>query len=335
MAVAARFRRGAAAALLALMASVSLSSCSSGAGPSAAPSSVVPSGVVGKSLFGWSGAVVPGVKRQLVGTWMARDTWADLAQGHWLAYSDDLTAFVKANPAGAADIGVPLIPHDQAASTWNALLTQAASGAQDATYTSLGANLAKEGPKTVYARLWWEFNNNPIADNIDRSLFRAAWAHAVPLIRAGFAAAAPGKTLKIVFCPNSDGADYAPFYPGDQFVDVVALDAYGAKWGTTTPSASEVLSLVTSQLNGIAAFASSHGKPVALGEWGNMAIGTQGVVGLQGRGDFPQYIDLVFDWAARVHAVYLSYFNIDAASGISVSHTPQTLTRLQARDTTK
>ncbi len=296
--------------------------------PAPAPAPVAPKA---KPLVGWSGAAIPSVAPHVVGVWMNRETWDDVAGARWLAFSDDLKGFVAAHPDGIADVGVPLIPHNTPPAGWNALLAEGASGTRDDAYRGLGAGLAAVSPATTAARLWWEFNMNPDANNIDRAAFVKCWQHAAPLIRAGFAKAAPTKKLLLTFCPNSDGADTAPFWPGAQHVDVVAVDAYAAKWGTTAPAKADLLALVQSQLDRITAFAKAQGKPVALGEWGNMTVKQPGQADLQGLGDFPEYIDLVFDWAAKAGALYLSYFNINAAGGITFDQTPNSLARFQAR----
>ncbi|GAB4082297.1 hypothetical protein GCM10028783_32460 [Modestobacter muralis] len=281
--------------------------------------------------MGWSADAVPGVEQSVIGTWMARDSWENLALGQWLTDNPTYVAYVAEHPDGAADIGVPLVPHDSD-TPFDDLLREAASGARDADYRSMGTRLAAASPATVYARVWWEMNLRPMSDGIDRELFKAAWAHAVPLIREGFAAGArPGQTLSVVFSPNADGADYEEFYPGDDLVDLMALDAYGQRWGSSTPSDAELLALLGQQLDRFTQFARSHGKGVAMAEWGNVADKADGGdEQMQGLGDFPPYVALVLDWAAREEAEYLVYFNSpDAGVGQTLQDTPQSLSMLQ------
>ena len=281
--------------------------------------------------MGWSADPVSGEQQSIIGTWMERKSWDNLAQGQWLADNPTFVQYVADQPDGAADIGVPLVPHDSG-DDLDGLLREAASGTQDATYRSMGAALAEASPATVYARVWWEMNLRPMADGIDRGLFQAAWVHAVPLIREGFASAArSGQTLQVVFSPNADGADYEDFYPGDDTVDLMALDAYGQRWGSDTPSAEELLTLLDQQLDRFTDFAKSHGKRVAMAEWGNVAVkgGGQGDQ-MQGLGDFPPYVALVLDWAAREDAAYLIYFNSpEGGVGQTLADTPESLSMLQ------
>jgi beta-mannanase len=258
---------------------------------------------------------------------MNRDTWTNLAMGQWLTANNQYTSYVSSHPGGAVDIGVPLIPTDSG-TAFDTLLDQTISGAQDSTYLSMGASLAAEGPATVYARLFWEMNQ--FTYTMTTSKFIAAWIHAVPLIRQGFAAAArPGQKLLIVFSPISDGYDFTKFYPGDAYVDVVAPDVYGSLWGTSEPSASALLASIDNYLDTYSAFAAAHDKPVGLGEWGNYAVKTPGIADSQGRGDFPDYVSVVMTWAAQVHAAYLVYFNIaDGGPGQTLADTPNSLATL-------
>jgi hypothetical protein len=262
---------------------------------------------------------------------MGRDTWDNLAHGDWMAISD-LQPFVAAHPDRAVDVGVPLVPQGSGEPI-NDLLEEAISGAKDQVYRSLGQALASYGPATVYARVWWEMNMRPDpADSIDRRAFREAWAHAVPIIREGFAAVArEGQVLRIVFCPISDGADFEEFWPGDEFVDIVAMDAYGSRWGSSAPSADDLLDSVRSDLNRLSSFGATHDKPVALGEWGNLQANAAGTAS-QGLGDFPQYVELIFEWARKNRAVYLVYFNLsDGGVGQTLTETPRSLAEVQAQ----
>lgn len=285
------------------------------------------------TLIGWSGTAIPGVEQEVFGTWMARDSWDGMSKGQWLEANKGFVSYVAEHPDGAADIGVPLIPHDSGEDL-NDLLDEAVSGDHDEDYRSLGAWLATHGPKTTFARLYWEMNMSPVpADSIDRAKFKAAWDHAVPLLREGFAAAAPDKQLSIVFCPLTDGADYHAFYPSDENVDVIAIDAYSQIWSSSTPSKKALIDSVDGYLTEIADFAKEKGKPVALGEWANWHAGegAVGKVGGKGLGDFPEYIDQVFDWAQKNDALYLVYYNIADDTLQKLSDTPKSLEVLQRR----
>jgi hypothetical protein len=110
-------------------------------------------------------------------------------------------------------------------------------------------------------------------------------------------------------CP---GANLENFYPGDNYVDAVALDAYDAIGSATTDAArwSDLLNGVNAGdwtavapaalnaqafqgygLNWLAAFAQAHGKQVSLPEWGLVSTGTDG-----GGGDDTYYMTEMTDW---------------------------------------
>ena len=189
-----RPRRWAGAALT--VAVLAVSGCTSDSAPSdsgaqASTSAEAPSSAdlqppaaeeLAGTLMGWSADPVSGEQQSIIGTWMERKSWDNLAQGQWLADNPTFVQYVADQPDGAADIGVPLVPHDSGADL-DDMLREAAAGTQDATYRSMGAALAEAAPATVYARLWWEMNLRPMADGIDRELFKLAWVHAVPCIR--------------------------------------------------------------------------------------------------------------------------------------------------------
>jgi hypothetical protein len=169
--------------------------------------------------------------------------------------------------------------------------------------------------------------------NLDPARFIAAWNHAVPLIHASFAAAAPGKTLKIAFCYLPNTSDPMPFYPGDTNVDVIDADIYASVWGATTPSLSTLMAQVNANLSYLSTFASAHNKPMGISEWGNFAVQTQGVTCNQGLGDVPQYIDAMINFAAEHQVLYMLYFNI-SADGVNqtIGDTPLSLARFKADD---
>ena len=306
------------------------------AGPATRPTT---GPVIPPTLTGCSGKSIEvyGIRQDVFGTWMGRSSWKNLADGNWMATEQSgLPQWRREHFDRATDVGVPLVPHDSGEDV-NKLLEEAASGARDGVYRSLGRRLAECGTSTVYARLWWEFNLNPMPQTPGR--FVAAWRRAAPLLREGFkAAAAPGQRLQLVWCANGSDPDPEPFYPGDSFVDVIGADIYGMVWGKTDPTADQMLRRVEGgryTLDWLATFAEAHGKPTCLGEWGNVTPkGAAAGDDLRGAGDCPAYIDAVYDWAARCKfgCRYVCYFNITSGGvGQTLDDTPKSLARLRAR----
>lgn len=308
--------------------------CASSAPPTppTPPHFVTLTGCSGKSIEEY------GIQRDVYGTWMARGTWDDLAKANWIMVSESgVPQWRRDHFDRVLDVGTPLIPTDSK-QDWNALLDEAASGKQDQTYRSLGRNLALYGTKTVYARVWWEFNMPPAKQ--DPARFIQAWRRAVPLLREGFKSAAqPGQQLQVVWCTNADKPDPEPFYPGDAFVDVIGSDVYGWKWGNADPTTDAVLERIRSgpyTLNWLAGFANRHKKPTCLGEWGNVAKKGDKPDDGHGLGDSPAYIDAIYDWTqtCRYGCRYVCYFNLpDGGVGVTLDQTPDALARLKVRAT--
>ena len=292
----------------------------------------------GATLTGCSGKSLDayGIERDVYGTWMGRSSWEDLAKGNWLWVKESgVPQWRQEHFERAIDVGVPLIPTDSG-QDFNTLLDQAASGARDDTYRSLGKCLARYGSKMVFARIWWEFNMYPVRQTPKR--FIAAWRRAVPLIRKGFQdAARPGQTLEIVWCTNSGAPDPEPFYPGDDVVDVIGSDVYGMVWGGSDPTVAQMIHRILKDpfmLEWLAHFANQHGKPTCIGEWANVAPRGSEQKTMHGVGDCPEYIDTIYDWikTCKHGCRYVCYFNLpDGGVETTLDQTPRAAARLKTR----
>ena len=291
-----------------------------------------------RTLTGNSGKSIKqyGIKQEIMGTWMGRSNWKNIANGDWLWAKESGVPAWKANHFDRPiDVGVPLIPTDMG-TNYNDYLKEIISGSQDSTFISLGRCLAKYGPKTVYARLWWEFNMNPMRQTPD--LFIAAWRRAVPLIRQGFkSVAVNGQVVNIVWCVNAGNPNPVPFYPGDDVVDVIGSDTYGMIWGDKDPTQQQMLDRITKgdyMLQWQANFANQHKKPTCIGEFGNVAPKGNKPDELHGVGDCPEYIDAIYDWIKTCNygCLYVCYFNLpDGGVGQTLDQTPLSLMRLKVR----
>jgi hypothetical protein len=153
--------------------------------------------------------------------------------------------------------------------------------------------------KPVFVRLNWEMNatwypgwNAPAVSPMQ---FVESWRHVVKLF-------ADVPNVAFVWAPNvldPHGYKTAQWYPGDDYVDWMGLDAYPQSAPATT------------LLNGAggmeeqAKFAEQHNKPLMLAEW---AVNSP-------HPDSADPINLVFDWAARHPVVRaLVYFDFDLSS---------------------
>lgn len=288
-------------------------------------------GNLSQTAVGWSGVGgdLSGIPCQVVDIWTGRSSWNDLECVGWPTSDSGYMAYIKANPNGAVDYAVALIPHALPSSQWNGLLDEVVSGAHDSVFVAEGQNMAKYGTQTVYCRPWWEMTID--TRNLDPTKFKAAWNHAVPIIRSAFAAAAPSKTFKVAYCylPNAAG-DPKTYFPGPENVDVIDADIYGKVWGRTTPSQATMLASVQAELTYLAAFAAAENKPAGVSEWANEAVAPQGVLTCQGRGDDPEYIDLMLSFAAQNHFLYMVYYNISLGTGQTFANTPLSLTHFRS-----
>jgi hypothetical protein len=201
---------------------------------------------------------------------------------------------------------------------------EVANGGADSYYKTLAQNLVSAGFGSSYIRLGWEFNGSDMGWSICNqggsgltswaSDFVPAYQNIVTSMRS-----VSGANFKFVWnlldssnvsCP---GVNLDNFYPGDSYVDVVALDVYdgtgsatssdAARWtdllngvnasGYTaaTPAAVNGQSFEGYGLNWLAAFGKEHSKQISLPEWGLEASGTNG-----GGGDDPYFVTQMANW---------------------------------------
>jgi len=123
-------------------------------------------------------------------------------------------------------------------------LSSIVAGADDAIALGPAVALAKSYPGTLYIRLDWEMNgawapyspnNSDQPQGETPATFVAMWQHVVNYFRV-----AGVTNVRWVWSPNVDGGTgtMAAYYPGDAYVDDVALDGYnyayteGAEWQT-------------------------------------------------------------------------------------------------------
>lgn len=149
------------------------------------------------------------------------------------------------------------------------------AGTHDATITSMfQAIAAADAHSEIWIRLGWEMNlaaasgypwsaiDNPEADYI------SAFQHVV-----GVARAVSGRFIFIWDPIWSSTANPEGAYPGDAYVDVIGLDVY-LKTQFDQSSGQTGAQVWTSKVNGpygfnwLIAFASAHGKRIAVPEWG-------------------------------------------------------------------
>ncbi len=164
-------------------------------------------------------------------------------------------------------------------------LQQIAAGAHDDTYRGIAEAYRDAGYKTIDMRIGWEMNGNFMpwsmgntTDSVNQ--WKAAFAHVADVVHS-----VSGIKVNTVWNPNlanNNQIDVSTAYPGNDKVDIVALDIYSKtyKYDSSVsdsqyynnPSASQYHPDGTSPSQwGLAqtiALASAHGKPVGIGETG-------------------------------------------------------------------
>ena len=189
-------------------------------------------------------------------------------------------------------------------------LQQGADGAYDRHFRALGELLVRKGRADAYLRIGWEFNGGwyPWAAKQDPEAFRRFFRRIVTTMRA-----VPGQRFRIVWNPAQGEQQIAPdkVWPGDEYVDVVALDLYNQSWVPVdkTDAKARWQRLVDQPygLAWLATFARKHAKPIALPEWGTGARPDG-----HGMGDDPQFIANVARFLHANDSAFAGYWDYKA-----------------------
>jgi hypothetical protein len=203
---------------------------------------------------------------------------------------------------------VPLVPKDGSGT-----LAHGAAGAYDAYFTQLAQLLVRHGQGDVTLRLGAEMNlaSQPWTigtTSAGAASYAAYWRHVVTAMRA-----VPGAAFRFSWNVNN-GLGTQPAenaYPGDAYVDEVAIDSYDWGWapdGGPMSSAADRWTQIRAGNRGLdfwAAFAKQHGKQISVPEWGLVSTATD----VHGGGDDPYYISAMHDWLAAQDLGYEAYFN--------------------------
>jgi hypothetical protein len=221
---------------------------------------------------------------QIATVYTDRTSWAHFANDLWCVRQ--YQGF-----AGRLAIAVPLTLGDTT-------LQEVASGAADRWFTAYARHLAALGREHPDLRLGWDFNGDwqPWSARNAQD-YVAAFRHVAHLLTATL----PHATIDWAgnWGPSQAGHDpFTDLYPGDDVVDVVGLDAYDGGW-VPARTARQFAAWAASD-HGLDAwwrFATRHGKPLALTEWGLLPSGD---------GDNPAFVRGMFRWLSA-HASDLAY----------------------------
>jgi len=201
---------------------------------------------------------------------------------------------------------------------------EVADGQADSYYKTLAQNLVNAGFGSSYIRLGWEFNGTWMGWSIcnQQGSGLTSWASDfVPAFRNIVTSmrSVSGANFKFIWNPDESsnagcaGANLENFYPGDSYVDDVALDVYdgigaatssdatrwtdllngvnAGNWTAEKPDAINGQSFQGYGLNWLAAFGKEHGKTIGLPEWGLSSTGSNG-----GGGDDAYFMTQMASW---------------------------------------
>jgi hypothetical protein len=245
----------------------------------------------------------------------ARATWADIAAPQYLLDAWQGTPYRQVYSA-------PLLPEDPADT-----IERGASGEYDDYFAELARRLVESGHQDAIIRLGWEFN---LPDSrwatSNSAAFIAYWRRVVAAMRAQ-----PGQEFQFDWNPNNgDGQhDAVDYYPGNDVVDYIGVDAYDTSWASDTypyPADCDPACRAQRQrqawdesvfggargLKFWSAFAAKQGKPMSLPEWGlwQRADG-------HGGGEDLDYLRRMKAFIAdpRNRVAYQAYFEVDGDDG--------------------
>ena len=222
--------------------------------------------------------------------------------------------------------GVPMLPCGSSSTQCTTNVSdydEVANGGADSYFKTLAQNLVSAGFGSSYIRLGWEFNADWMGwgiCNSDRSALTSWASDFVPAFQNIVTSmrSVSGANFKFIWNPidsssaSCPGANLENFYPGDNYVDEVASDAYDGVGGTITDAArwtdllngvdaSGSTSVTPAAINGqkfegyglswLNAFAKEHGKELGLPEWGLYSSGSD-----DGGGDDAYFVTQMADW---------------------------------------
>jgi hypothetical protein len=220
--------------------------------------------------------------------------------------------------------GVPMVPCGSSATQCATNVSDydaVASGGDNSYFKTLAQNLVSAGFGSSYIRLGWEFNATWMGWAVCSGSGLASWASDfVPAFRNIVTSmrSVSGANFKFIWNPidssssSCTGGSLENFYPGDSYVDAVALDVYdgigatssdavrftdllngvnGGDWTAQAPAAIGGQTFKGYGMNWLVAFGKEHGKEISLPEWGLDSTSTFG-----GGGDDAYFVNQMADW---------------------------------------
>jgi hypothetical protein len=280
----------------------------------------------------WGAARIPtyeaflGRRVDLVADYQATDTWSNQEWPDWQASA------WRGRRVVLGAVGIFPGSWDRQFEGTTVGWQQAAAGAYDAQWRVLGERLVATGQASAILRGAHEFNGGWFphrVENGEEGDFVRSWRRWVTILRS-----IPGQHFTFDWNPTlGDQALAHPekAYPGDAYVDRVALDVYdgwydrgwlpGKSAAPSTAERDRVWAKILSGSYGLRywhSFARTHGKHMSLPEWG-LRNWTEADGAIHGGGDNPVFIQrmkaLISDPSWQID---YSAFWEDGSYGVSV-----------------
>ena len=231
----------------------------------------------------------------------AFETWLGKPVPLALAYLDCTSWATISNPMGDLSmwtgvnrrmiLAANMFPTGQANANTHRIagvsFAEGAAGAYDQYHTAAAATVKAAGIVNPYVRIGAEFNGNwgeASVQSSDAVNFRTYFARIAQCWRNQLPA------CKIVWNPNFGDlgvGDLMNFYPGDQYVDVMAVDVYDSWIGTGPPILTQPYGL-----NWLITEATAHSKHWGLAECG-LQVPPQVINGQNYGGDDPAFVTMI------------------------------------------
>jgi hypothetical protein len=224
-------------------------------------------------------------------------------------------------------VGLPMNPE---AGSNSAVLANGAAGDYNSYFSTLAENAVKLGESNIIWRPGWEFDQGLVRSDQDAINYANYYRNIVNTMRS-----VAGQNFQFSWDGALDGTangnawNTLDAYPGDGYVDYIALDFYDTTWtggcglpfnNSFTESQENCVweNDQSQRLATLASFASAHGKPIAFPEWG-VDSRSDG----HGGGDDPYFIWNMAEWFTTHNVSFASYFDFNSGGNSVLADYPE------------